>query len=127
MLEEAADELLGRDRATLELGGGRLFVGESDLTILELPHAVVADGHAEDVRSEILEGLRAGAHRLGMDHPVFTPDAGCDLSEERSLAQGITKLGAEDAGERFDGHEKVRAGRTPAAVVSEAAAGDYVM
>src|SRR5258708_2378343 len=57
-----------------------------------------------------------------MDHPVFTPDAGCDLSEERSLSQLVAKLGAKDVGEGFDGQEKVRAGRAPATVISEAAA-----
>ena len=59
MLEEAADELLGRDRATLKLIGGRLFIGEDELAISELPQTVVADRDAKDVRSEILEGLSA--------------------------------------------------------------------
>ena len=59
VLEEATDELLGGDGATLELISGRLFVRESDLAIMEVAEAVVAEGHAKDVRGEILEGLLA--------------------------------------------------------------------
>ena len=57
VLEEATDELLGGDGATFELVSGRLFVRESDLAIMEMAEAVVAEGHAKDVRGEILEGL----------------------------------------------------------------------
>ncbi len=57
VLEEAADELCGGECAVLELLSGRLFEGESDLTIFQLEQAVVADGDAKDIRGEILEGL----------------------------------------------------------------------
>jgi hypothetical protein len=59
MLEEATDELLGGDGATFELVGGRLFVRESDLAIMEVAEAIVREGHAKDVRGKILEGLLA--------------------------------------------------------------------
>ena len=59
VLEEAADELLRRDRALLNLIGGGFFVGESEVAIFQLAQAVVAKGHAKDVRGEILEGLLA--------------------------------------------------------------------
>ena len=59
MLEKATDELFGGDGAMLELISGRLFVRESDLAIMEVAEAVVTDGHAKDVRGEILEGLLA--------------------------------------------------------------------
>ena len=49
VLEEATDELLGRDGATLELISGRLFVRESDLAIMEVVEAVIAEGHPKDV------------------------------------------------------------------------------
>src|SRR6266404_1640779 len=62
-----------------------------------------------------------------MHYPVFAPDARRDGREQISLFQLVTKLGAEDAGERFDGHQEVFACRTPATVSSEAAAGDDVM
>src|SRR6267378_8658931 len=107
MLEEAAKELLGGDGAVLELVSGRLFVRESDLAIVQLAEAVVADGHAKDVRGEIFEGRFAAADRFGMDHPVFLPNRGLQLNKEFSLYQLITKLGAEDFGESFDRDQEV--------------------
>ena len=59
VLEEAADELLGAEGALAKVVSGRLFVGESDLALLQFTQTVVADGDAKDVRSEILEGLCA--------------------------------------------------------------------
>ena len=43
----------------LDLVSGRLLVRESDLAIMEVAEAVVAKGHAKDVRGEILKGLSA--------------------------------------------------------------------
>src|SRR5712692_7291927 len=127
VLEEATDELLGGDGAVLELISGRLFERESDLAIFQLAQAVVADSDAKDVRGEILESLLATADGFGMDHPIFAPEARRDCREQSSLFQFIAKLGAEDPGERFDGEQEVGARGTPAAVSSEAAAGDEVM
>ena len=78
VLQEAADELSGRDSAVFELVSGRLFVSESDVAVCQLGEAVVADGNAKDIRGEILESLLTRADRFGVDHPVFAPDAGCD-------------------------------------------------
>src|SRR6202035_1984685 len=111
----------------LELVSGRLFVRESYLAVFQFTQAVIADGDAEDVRGEILKGLGARADRFGVDHPVFAPDARLDLGEELGLFQRVAKLGAEDGGERFDRNQKVFAGRAPATVSREAAAGDDVM
>src|SRR5712691_8311047 len=127
VLEEAADELCGADRTTLNLISGGLFIRESDVPIFQLAQAVVADSDAKDVRSEILEGLCAGAYRFGMHHPVFLPDTGLHLSKQRGLFQFIAKLGAEDSGERFHWNQKVFACRAPAASSSKAAARGDVM
>jgi hypothetical protein len=79
VLEEATDELLGREGATLELVSGRLFVRESDLAIFQLTEAVVGDSDAKDVRGEILEGLGAGRclisccqHRVALAKRFFS-------------------------------------------------------
>ncbi len=121
MLEEAADELLGGDGATLELISGRLFVSESDRALLQRTDAVVADSDAKDVGGEILEGLLAGAHGCGMDHPVFLPERGRYWSKQFRLLEGLAEPGAEDWGKGFDGQQKVWACRAPAAVSREAA------
>ena len=127
MLEEAADELFSGDRTTLNLIGGRLFISESDVPIFQLAQAVVADSDAKDVRGEILEGLCATADGFGMNYPILAPEVRSNCREQPGLFQCIAKLGAEDHGQRFDGHEKVGARGAPAALGSEAAAGDDVM
>src|SRR5882672_7238554 len=111
----------------LDLVSGRLLVRESDLAIMQLAQAVVTEGDAKDVGGEILESLGTTANRFGVDYPVFAPDARLHLSKENGLFQRVTKLGAEDSGERFDGHQEVFACKAPATVSSEAAAGDEVM
>src|SRR5437762_6964585 len=85
VLQEATNELFSGDGATLELVSGRFFVRESDRAVLQFKDAVIAEGDAKDVRGEILESLGARADRLGVDHPVFAPDARLDLSEELGL------------------------------------------
>ena len=87
---------MGGEGATLELVSGRVFVGKSDAAILQLAKAIITEGHAKDVRGEILEGRFATADRLGMDHPVFLPHSGVDLSKQFGLLEGIAELGAED-------------------------------
>ena len=107
VLEEAADELLGRDGAALELRSGRLFVLKSDVAIFELAKAVVADSDAKDVRGEILEGALATADCLAVNYPVFFPDAPIDLSKQPGLFQRVTELAAEDHAERLFVDQKV--------------------
>jgi hypothetical protein len=75
VLEEAADKLFNRQRAALNLIGGRLFVGESDVAILELAQTVVADSDAKDVRGEIFEGLFATADGLAVNYPALFPNS----------------------------------------------------
>lgn len=96
VLEEATDELFGGESATLELISGRFFVRESDRALLQLKDAVIAESHAKDVRSEILESLDPTAYGFRVDHPGFAPDVGPHERKQFRLFQFITKLGAED-------------------------------
>jgi len=57
VLEEAADELLGRQGAGSERAGVGGAVAEGDPVMLDFQDAPVADGDAEDVGGEILEGV----------------------------------------------------------------------
>ena len=58
-MQKAANELFRRQRATLQLLSGRLFIGESEVAVFEFAQPVVADGDAKDVRSEVFESLLA--------------------------------------------------------------------
>ena len=56
VLEEAANELCRAESAALDLSSGGFFVAESDWAVFEFADTVIAEGHAKDVRGEILEG-----------------------------------------------------------------------
>jgi hypothetical protein len=68
VLEETTDKLFGRDGREFDLLGGRILVRESDLTILELENAAIADGDAKDVRGQIFAGGFSRADGLTMNH-----------------------------------------------------------
>jgi len=53
VLQEAADELFSGDRTTLNLIGGRFFISESEVAVLQFEEAIVADGDAKDVRRKM--------------------------------------------------------------------------
>src|SRR3989449_7004106 len=95
VLEEAADELLGGNGATLELAGSRFFVIESDVAIFETDQAMIGDGHAKDVRSKVFESGEAAADRLGADHPSLLAGAGRHGREHLGRFQLFAKLGAD--------------------------------
>ena len=65
--------------------------------------------------------------RVGNERPSLCARLGRYSSKELSRLEGIAELGAEDAGERFDGQQKVFACGAPAAGSAQAAAGDEVM
>jgi hypothetical protein len=91
VLEEAPDELLGGDGATLELVSGRLFVGKGDLAIMEVVKPVVTEGHAKDVRGEILESLQPTAH--GFRVPQVRSDLRQRLAPQLFSFRGPVALG----------------------------------
>ncbi len=127
VLEEAANECWGGQGASSELLSSRFLVLKSDLAVGELEEALVAEGDAKDVRGEILERRCAGADRLRVDDPLLLPCLLSHLSEQLGLFELVSELGAEDDGESKDGDQKVFAGRLPASVRGETAAGDDVV
>jgi hypothetical protein len=103
VLEKAADELEGRQGTDLEFASIRSPVAEGHFAVCQLEDAMVADGDAEDVWSEILQGGQATAHRLAVDDPILLPDCVRDLGKAVGLAQSVAELGAKDTGEGSDG------------------------
>jgi hypothetical protein len=127
-LEEAADELLGLESGGSEGAGVGGAIAEGDLAVVQLEDAVIADGDAKDVGSQILEGVESIAHGLAMDDPVLLPDCWWDKGEEVGLAQSVAELGAKDEGEGLDGKEKVLSGGQPSLTIrGKAASGDEVV
>ena len=57
----------------LELTGVRSVIAECYLIILHLDQAAVADGDAEDIGGQILEGGTTITHQLAMNNPILLP------------------------------------------------------
>jgi hypothetical protein len=66
---------------------------------------------------EILQGSFAGAQRAAVDPPLLAPGCRCSLGKPRSLAPGIPKLGAKEAGKRLDMHEEMVLGPPPSLAI----------
>ena len=71
MLQEATDELCGREGTGLEFAGVGGSVAEGYSAVYQLEDAMVADGDAKDVRGQILQDGQAAAHRLAVDDPIL--------------------------------------------------------
>jgi hypothetical protein len=127
-LEEAADELLGVEGAGPEGAGVGGAIAEGDLAVGQFEDAAVADGDAEDVGSQILQGVETIAHGLAMNDPILLPHCWGDKGEEIGLAQSVAELGAEDGGEGLDGKQEVLSGGQPGLTIrGKAASGDEVV
>jgi len=116
VLEKATKKLFGRDRAGVDLIGGRFLVLKRDLALVQLENPVMADGHAKDVRSQISQGVLASADGLTVNDPVFFPDLVTDEREQIGLFQVISDLGAEHHRQGLDRDEEVGAAAAPLAV-----------
>jgi hypothetical protein len=74
MLQETMDELMGSQGATFFSTGLSVAIAKRDTVILQLEETVVAEGDAENVRGQILQGIETGAHRFTMHDPILLPD-----------------------------------------------------
>jgi hypothetical protein len=56
VLQKAVDEFFGGKGTQPESAGVRSAIAKSDLIVLQFDQAAVADGDAEDIRGQVLEG-----------------------------------------------------------------------
>jgi hypothetical protein len=94
VLKEAMDELFDWQGSGFRMAGSRVWVAESDMGLAQLEQPVVAEGDAEDVGGQILQGRLTGVDRLAMDDPLLLPGFSGDLMRQISLFQGCMKLGS---------------------------------
>jgi hypothetical protein len=118
VLEESADELHcaeGHGSPSIAVG---LFVAEEYGIVFDLDDSVVGDGDPKDIGGEILDGVGAIPHSLGIDVPGDVPDFRGDLVQEAFLFHFIMELGPEEDGEGFDGEEEIRARGMPGVILA---------
>jgi len=95
MLQETADELLGRDGHHLLLLCGRpldpvIFPGEGDLTVFQLEQAAIGNGHSMGVAAQIFQyALRPAKGSLGVHHPLGLAQGSQITGEGRRIAQPL--------------------------------------
>jgi hypothetical protein len=113
VLQEAVDELFGGEGAELGLSGIGGAITESDLIVLQIDQAAVADGDAEDVRGQVLHCGAAIADWFAVDNPLLFPNVRGDGVSEGGLVEGVEELGSEDLGEGFHGQQEILLCRQP--------------
>ena len=96
VLKKTTNKLFGSEGTELGLIGGRFLVLKSDVAILQLEDALIADGNSKDIRGKISEGLLATADWLTVHDPVLFPYVLIDLSEQVGFFQLVSELGLED-------------------------------
>jgi hypothetical protein len=135
--EEATDELVSVKGALFELVVvASVSVEESDLAVVDIEDAMVGDGDAVGVASQVVEDLvRATEGRLGVDDPVDGIEATHELMESglgsesgkptrqseltvgAEFLEAIKELAPEDLGEGLNVEEEVLRSRDPASEI----------
>ena len=128
VLEEAVDELFGREGAERDLAGIGRAVAKGDLVVFEFYQAAVVDGDPEDVGSQVLEGSAAVADRFTVDDPILLPDGNRDIVGEVGFLESVMEFGPEDPGESLDWEQEMMMGRQPGAVIGgQPTSGDEIV
>src|SRR5262245_26617461 len=102
VLKKPPNALFGSDRRGCRVIRGRVLILKRDLAIFQRDDAIVADGHANDVRGQIAKGVLATADGLAVHDPVLAPGALIDEREQLSLMQLRSELSTEEHGQGFD-------------------------
>ena len=88
VLQEEADELLGRHPHHLVEGVAVVGPSEGDLAVLEGQQSLVADGDAVRVAAEILQYVSGSPEgRLGVNHPLFVFEGSQEPGKGAGIAQ----------------------------------------
>ena len=88
VLQEEANELLGRHGHHLVEGVAVVGPGEGDFAIIEGEQSLVADGDAVRIAAEILQHVsRSPEGRLGVNHPLFVLEGSQEPGKGARIAQ----------------------------------------
>jgi hypothetical protein len=114
MLEEAVDACVGRERPVWPRLAPARFAAEGDVSVCELFHAVVGQGHAADGGGEGGEDRVAGANRCTLGDPCRLPDVGGGVIKPGGLGDLLLARAPEDLRQRAHRNTPIlRAGCEP--------------
>jgi hypothetical protein len=114
MLEEPADELGSGQSHGIPTGVPGILVAEGDVSVVNGHDAVIGDGNAVDVASEISQycvgSLDSG---FAVDDPLFIPDFLWEWLVSEGSACQVHERGTEERRERVNRDQIVLSGREP--------------
>ncbi|MFH0959039.1 MAG: hypothetical protein V1897_10090, partial [Pseudomonadota bacterium] len=114
MLEEAADELQSFKRHCPPAARLGVFVSESDLAVGHGQNAVIRNGYAMNVASQIFENLfRSLYDWLTENHPLLFPNCFGKGDIRKGLAGLGHEFGSEDLRQGRDRRQKITAWFSP--------------
>jgi hypothetical protein len=87
--------------AQLESAGVSGIVAKSDLVILQLDQAAIADSHTKDKGGQVFQGGVPISNCFAVHYPTLLPDLGWYLCKLGCLLQFLPELDAKDSGERL--------------------------
>jgi hypothetical protein len=126
VLQEPSDKLRGGQRAGTRGVGFGVAVAESDLAVFETEDVSIADGHAEDIRGEVLQSMLSGTDGDYIHDPVLPPSLWIDLIEKGYFFEQVTELGPEDFGKGLFGQQVFAPSGQPS-ICGQSAAGDEIV
>jgi hypothetical protein len=106
-LKKPTHTLFGREGPAWGLSSGRCLGLTRDVAILPLEDARMADGHSNDLRGKISEGVLAPADWLTGHDPGLCPDVLIDVSDQVGFLPWVADLGWEDSCAGRDVDEEV--------------------
>ena len=115
VLKESPDELHRRQGHCLAAALGDAGIAEGDLAVVNRQDAIVGDGYAVDISSEISQhAVGALCGGLAVDDPRAVARRAGDGDLRQSLGGQIQEDTSEELRQRLDGDEEIVAGREPA-------------
>ena len=128
VLQESRYELVPANAPRFRLMGSRRCVTINHSLRVTVLDPLVANRHAIDVRSQVLQSCRSIAYRLDIDDPFRFPRFFRHFIVQAELPEPVRELGFEDSNQSSMMHQEVLRGRNPAfAIIRDAAASDDVM
>ena len=107
VLKKTPPKLFRGQSTSCALSRGRFLLLKRDVAIFQCENAVVADGHAKDVRRKIAQGVLTTADGLTVDDPVDLPYGRIDEREEVSRVPLVSELGSAEPRQRCHVEEAV--------------------
>jgi hypothetical protein len=108
VLEESMDELLTREDDLAGLLSAVVAISEGHVTVVQSLEPTVADGHAEEVASQILEDFVPAAGVLAVNDPRLGPELLGKWSRPVGLLEGVAHFGPKDDRQGADRNQKGR-------------------